>query len=383
MIDVSSHDYQFTGLSLDTDYEIIVVAENDAGYSVKQIIQNITDITPVLNSLVISSYDSSSITLQQPTLSIAGNPTPTVQAYIGVTGTISVSGPTVSGAIQGPVDVSSGDYQFTGLNSNANYEVIVVAENGQGYSVKQIIQSTLSNIATVTSTTYTVSAGGTANETITGVPDRTSKTTFEAELVKVNSNETWNDAGIHDPVLTGDTLIVTSQDLSTVVTYTATVFVYSVGEMGPGEGWIFYINPNYVTDGWKYLETESGDVGEIQWYNGSYDVTTGATGVNIGTGLANTNAIISTQGIGFYAAWLCGGNSNYNDWFLPSIDELILIYENLALNGIGGFTPNIYWSSSEYDKDHAWYLYFWGGGAGTPGVYPKSSTCYIRCVREF
>jgi len=144
-LDVSSGDYQFTGLNLYTNYKIIVVAQNNQGYSVKQIIQSTAGIAPVLNSLVISNHDSSSITLQHPTFSTAGNPTPTVQAYVGVNGTISVSGSTVSNYIQGPIDVSSGDYQFTGLNSATGYEIIVVAENNQSYSVKQVTTVTLAD----------------------------------------------------------------------------------------------------------------------------------------------------------------------------------------------------------------------------------------------
>ena len=143
-IDVSSGDYQFTGLSTNTDYKIIVVAENSEGYSVKQIVQSTTGIAPVLNNLAISSVDTSSITLQRPTFSTAGNPAPTVNAYIGVNGTITVSGSVVTNAVQGPFDVSSGDYQFTSLSLNTDYKIIVVAENSQGYSVKQIIQSTAS-----------------------------------------------------------------------------------------------------------------------------------------------------------------------------------------------------------------------------------------------
>jgi hypothetical protein len=80
-----------------------------------------------------------------------------------------------------------------------------------------------SSVATVTSATYTVSAGGTATETITNVPYGTSKAAFLAALTKGEANQTWNDTNVHDPVVTGDTLVVTAQDTTTVVTYTITV----------------------------------------------------------------------------------------------------------------------------------------------------------------
>ncbi len=75
--------------------------------------------------------------------------------------------------------------------------------------------------ATVNSYTYTVTTTAPTG-TITGVPNNTSKTTFESKL-KGESNQTWNDTNIHNPVLTGDTLVVTAQDTVTQVTYTVTL----------------------------------------------------------------------------------------------------------------------------------------------------------------
>ncbi|OHD65483.1 MAG: hypothetical protein A2176_13190 [Spirochaetes bacterium RBG_13_51_14] len=142
-VDVSGGQYQFSGLSSNTTHRIIVVAQNSEGYSVMQILQSTAGIPPVLNALAILVFDSSSITLAQPTFSTAGNPPPTVEAYIGVNGSISVAGSTVSGTIlEGPVDVSSGGYQFNSLSANTTYRIIVVAQNSTGYSVMQIVQTT-------------------------------------------------------------------------------------------------------------------------------------------------------------------------------------------------------------------------------------------------
>ena len=84
-------------------------------------------------------------------------------------------------------------------------------------------QSIPSDNATVSSTSYTVSVGGTVSETITNVVYATSKATFLAAINKVNNDQTWNTTGVSDPVITSDTLVVTAEDGVTIVTYTITV----------------------------------------------------------------------------------------------------------------------------------------------------------------
>jgi hypothetical protein len=41
---------------------------------------------------------------------------------------------------------------------------------------------------------------------------------------------------------------------------------------------------------------------------------------------------------------------DYTDWFLPSNDELNLMYQNLKEKGLGGFISDTYWSSSVRDN---------------------------------
>jgi len=117
----------------------------------------------------------------------------------------------------------------------------------------------------------------------------------------------------------------------------------------------------------------------IQWYNGTYTVT-GATGTAIGTGQANTNAIITAQGAGSYAAKLCddlvvGG---YSDWFLPSQNELNELYKNKVV--VGGFAGAWYWGSSENVYGHAWDQDF---GSGDQYDYDKYYPGTVRAVRAF
>ena len=129
----------------------------------------------------------------------------------------------------------------------------------------------------------------------------------------------------------------------------------------------------------------------IRWHNGSY-VTTGATGIAVYTGSANTDAIIAAQGAtetdyaaGVARAYTGGG---FTDWFLPSKDELNQMYTNKATinttasaNGGSNFSTNFYWSSTEDDSYEAWSQNFANGDQFN---LPKSFyITIVRAVRAF
>jgi len=91
----------------------------------------------------------------------------------------------------------------------------------------------------------------------------------------------------------------------------------------------------------------------IKFEYGDY-TPTAATSETIGSGLANTNAIIAQATLPNYAALIARtyNGGGYNDWYLPSSRELAKLYLNR--NAIGGFYYNtdpyqnatVYWSSS-------------------------------------
>ena len=66
------------------------------------------------------------------------------------------------------------------------------------------------------------------------------------------------------------------------------------------------------------------------------------------------------------------------DWYLPSRDELQILYTNRA--AIGNFIANNYWSSTENDSHNAWNLNF---GNGSWYSHGKNSYIHVRCVRSF
>ena len=126
------------------------------------------------------------------------------------------------------------------------------------------------------------------------------------------------------------------------------------------------------------------------------------TGTAIGTGKTNTQLMVNAMGAeaystysgsdktADYAARLCDiltytiNEVSYDDWFLPSKDELNLMYVNLHKAGLGGFDNNNYWSSSEYYKNafYACALYFYSGYQYNDGYY-RYGNLRVRPVRAF
>lgn len=119
----------------------------------------------------------------------------------------------------------------------------------------------------------------------------------------------------------------------------------------------------------------------IQWSNGSAKVTNASNPV-LGSGQANTTAIVNAQGAGSYAAKICDDLAlgGYSDWYLPSKDELNQVYKNLHLKALGGFANLQYWSSTEADINLAWNIAF---DSGFRTSDPKTNVFHVRAVRSF
>lgn len=108
----------------------------------------------------------------------------------------------------------------------------------------------------------------------------------------------------------------------------------------------------------------------------------GADGSALGTGKQNTwDIYIGCSRSGNAAAQCKRLSSNgYAGWHLPSRDELWKL--GLKASYIGGFTSGgSYWSSTERDNQHAWYLNF--GSTLHMDYGTKASTLRVRAVRYF
>lgn len=193
--------------------------------------------------------------------------------------------------------------------------------------------------------------------------------------------------------------------------------------LGPSGGYVFYDRGEYTggQHSWRYLEAAPTDLsfGKVNgvpfvgstsgryllifgyyrersnWDNVFLDTKRG-----IGEGFNNTKILIDkmqdaaystasgTSRTTSYAAGLCGrleytvGRRMFDDWFLPSMDELNLMYENLYKQGLGSFADDGYgyWSSSEYSAGNAWTQNF---SSGNQYSLYRSDVSRVRPIRAF
>jgi hypothetical protein len=144
-------------------------------------------------------------------------------------------------------------------------------------------------------------------------------------------------------------------------------------------GIVFYI---YIgSDGNQHGLIVNKNESTAQWQ--SSGTTTNAT--RSWDGAYNTGLMTSSPAANYVNGLTDGG---FTDWYLPSIDELSILWHNRfhvnnALNA-GGFTllSNTagYWSSTELSASNAFYFDFFRGNADFIG---KTSPGSVRAVRAF
>jgi hypothetical protein len=155
--------------------------------------------------------------------------------------------------------------------------------------------------------------------------------------------------------------------------------VFNIGQIYDG-GIIFYIDG---TGQHGLIAATSDQSTGIKWGIDNMDIVHG-TLETIGSGKANTLIIVkaydSLHWVIESAAYLCNDLTlnGYDDWFLPSKEELNLMYQRREI--IGGFTENLYWSSTQGDVSTAWHQYF---GSGNGKNWTKSYKDRVRAIRAF
>lgn len=169
--------------------------------------------------------------------------------------------------------------------------------------------------------------------------------------------------------------------------------IYQIGDIGLGGGPVFYVNKNYQADGWRYMEASPADVTRSIVWSNIVANTVGPTGTAIGSGKANTAAIIAqtdgatvvTDGAALLCSDLTAGG--FDDWFLPSIGEANQMYELWFQES--GATQPVYWSSSELTDTTVWITSCITCMSPQPNIsfdqyiYDKAGNNSVRCVRQF
>ena len=166
--------------------------------------------------------------------------------------------------------------------------------------------------------------------------------------------------------------------------------IYSIGDRGPAGGIIFYDKGEFA-DGWRYLEAAPPET-EFRAECGTYGQTVAGTNTGVGFGKQNTALMVrklDELGVSDCAAQLCASmnHGGFNDWFLPSKDELDLMFKNLSENGMGDFKTendrvnrtNVYLSSSKAPVGNTWGQIFRGG---LQSAY-KAGAYSVRAIRAF
>jgi DUF1680 family protein len=163
---------------------------------------------------------------------------------------------------------------------------------------------------------------------------------------------------------------------------------FAVGDVGPAGGWIFYENPDYTRDGWRYLEAAPFDQSAGAPWGCFRRAVASAESTAIGAGKPNTAAILESCTDPRSAAALCANLSvnGVGGWFLPSRDELALLYRNLKAVGLGNFAgtgaaDNIsYWTASQATADMAHHIDF--ADSGRQHYDDKDFPRCVRAIRQ-
>jgi len=201
--------------------------------------------------------------------------------------------------------------------------------------------------------------------------------------------------------VTFNTPVAEAYSVSKVTIQSASGQAVQLGETGPGGGVIFYkastpfsCGPTRATT-CRYLEAAPDG-----WNTGQDPTRTWAP-----SGVGRTSAIAQETGIGWgysnslIVVALAGANTSnsaaalarsytsvvssvtYNDWFLPSKDELGELYLQKSL--VGSFVNDFYFSSSDSTIDAGAFAFIHRFADGVSALGGKASTPYLRPIRAF
>lgn len=284
----------------------------------------------------------------------------------------------------------SSDEKAAKLGNALNANIVVTGQL-MPFKDKIVVSFRMLDVNTMEIVTSATARVSDTSEFFDKIPEIVKKLTGEIKSISTTSNIT--------------TSKTESSSVSTNVSaLSSNGKTYNIGDDGPGGGIIFYYSEAgfdvYEIDGstkkCHYLEVSKFDLGKISWCTqkdrrtSCCDIT---TLTSVGAGRINTFKIIKSTHKGGTitkencAALVCYSYSTATtkagDWFLPSKDELNLLYKNLrnvVLIGCTGSNTRL-WSSSQHD-DYSFAWYQWPSD-DIQGIWSKDSTYSVRAVRAF
>jgi len=276
----------------------------------------------------------------------------TISGTLGVTGNTTISGTTTLTGINNTGTINTGTIinngkLIVGASSAASASAVLEASSTtQGFLPPRMNQYQRNNISSK----------------IAGLVVWCSNCGINGEL-QVYNGSTWTN------MIGGTAEVATS---------------YTIGQAALG-GKIAYIlqsgDPGYVEGEQHGLVATVADISLSATWGCQATSISGADGTAIGTGNQNTIDIMAGCATAGIAARLCGDlvEGGYSDWYLPSIDELNKLFINRV--AFGGFSNGDYWSSSEYNLNEAWTIFFNGSINVDHGA--KNYSYRVRAIRSF
>ena len=161
---------------------------------------------------------------------------------------------------------------------------------------------------------------------------------------------------------------------------------YRIGDTGPAGGIVFYDKGNYNGD-WRYLEAAPANTDKEPAMFAADKAFGDVKDRRLGAGKENTimlMEILNRKGGSVNTApWICNQLeiNGFNDWYQPSLDELLTLYKNIyGKNGSGGFKPVKYWSSTFSSNGGVYTVNF---SNGKDGFLFLNERTLVRAVRRF
>jgi hypothetical protein len=389
-----------TGLTNGTPYTFRVTSTNTAAENVTSLASNA--VTPFgvpdapTNVTAVAGNQQATVTFTAP----ESNGGSTITSYTATSSPDGKTG-TVSQSVNGTLTV-------TGLTNGTTYTFTVTASNSAGTSgassaSNAVIPSTVPDPPTIgivvstapgkamvsftapanngflPITSYTATSlpeghtgtisqdGGNGSITVTGL---TQGTEYTFTITATNANGPSEKSAISTSV--------TSKQIALGDSYGGGKVVY----IAPSDP----TNPNVVHGIVSAIGNQNtNDV----WIKGGSTKSTlnGNTSKVVGSGQANTTAMMAQSGFSGGAALTCSNYSvtvdgvTYDDWYLPSIDELKLMYETQK----NTFNYSYYWSSSESSSSNSWFISTLGTGTerGSISGGSKDYPTFVRAARSF